>query len=245
MTDQQPSVRNNPWIAGLLAKRGVNPLALNDKRYENKQVLSNFAEQIDRPYIGAGYPNLLTQVAAVLSWGDLRESGLLEHVSTLLAIGQPFDVCLFKQVYEVYDGDGTTKEFVMRRRPADPVLNPGGTAITGVVWHADYIPRVTRYSAPYGTVGASATEYTVSFFTSAHIDDADPSSGEAWIESDGHASGKLTVARLRLGTAPGAGSDRLVVRYVPLLRMAPDGDHAKSYQEKLVEAHTLKLLEVG
>lgn len=240
---QQSSIRNRPWIAGKVASRGVGPLALTGKRYESKQMLSNTAMQIDRPFITAGMANLITQESAVLSWQDLREAGLLEHLSILLSIGRPFDVCLFKQLYESFDGDGTTQTFYLRRRPADPVVS----VEPGIFWAAneDYPVRVISYSDPYGTAGATSSDLTVALKDNSDIDTGDPGAGEVWIDAQGEDLGPLTVSRMRFGTAPDAKRDIFVVAYIPLFIMAPDGDNARSYQERLVESHTLKLVEVG
>ena len=252
-TRQQRAIRNNIYVAGVSFTR--NPLpALSVKRAESKVVASNLSLHVDRLFIKAGMPNIPQRHEFTFAWRDTDEN-VLEHVDRLAAIGQPFDVAIWKQVYDVFDvgtdsvlvGSDLIQMFYLQRRQAVAHNLPGGIPATSF---ADYATRVTLMSAPYGTPGATETEFTVVHKTTGTILTGDPEEGEAWIDDDGEQLGNRWVSRMRVNLWDGAAnppitSDVLIVAYLPLYKMVVDAETVRQFGEKLVEPRGYRFVEVG
>jgi hypothetical protein len=235
---QQPAIRNRVWLGDRFLSRDPVPIQITPRRFEAKTRTSNLAMRVDRPYLGAGLPNLRNRHDITLPWSTVQESGMLEHLDVLISKGQPFDLGLWKHVYDVFDGDGTTTAFYLQRRQLRANVTPPFDP-------PDYPTRVTAYDAPYGTVGASATEYTVVAKTSSNIDTGTPGTNEAWIESDGRTAGNLRITKIRLTPAPPDVSDSLVVAYMPLYSVVVDEESPRSYALAMVEPRAFRLIEFG
>jgi hypothetical protein len=237
---QQNAIRNRFFIGGKAFERDPLPV-LSVKRSEAKNITSSLALHVDRLYIAPGLPNILQRHEFSLDWKDLRQPGLLEHLDRLASIGQPFDVAVWKQVYDVFDSDGSNKTFYLQRRQAVSHNLPGGVP---QVAFADYATRVTVMSAPYGTVGATESDLTVVSKTTSNIDSGSPSSGEAWIDEDGQMLGGRFICKMRLNAAPSTGHDMLIATYLPLYKMVIDQENPRQYGEKLVEPRGYRFVEV-
>lgn len=238
LEQQQPAIRTRVWIAGKTVTRDPVPIQITSKRLEAKTKTANGAMRIDRCYRGAGMPNIPNRREFSLPWPDLREPALLEHVDIVCAIGQPFGLGLWKQEYDIFDGDGDNKSFYIQRRQ----LLEGFTPDTVF---GDYPTRVVLYDKPYSDPTAVGTSLTVVQKPSADIDTGDPTSGEAWIESEGRMIGNLWVSKVRLEAPPPLEFDCLLVIYVPLYEVVVDTEAPRSYAQALVEPRSLKLLEFG
>lgn len=241
MTDdvrQQGGIRNRMWIAGRFVERDPVPIQVTPKRFDAKVRTSNLGMRIDRPFTMAGMPNIRNRREFVLPWSDLREPGLLEHLDTLAAIGQPFGLGLWKQDYDVFDGDGANKTFYLQRRQLLPAVTPPTS-------FPDYPTRVTVYDRSYLEDGATPTSLTVVAKTSSDIDTGDPGAGEAWIEGDGHQVGNLWVSKMRLETAPPDAHDCVVVAYLPLYQVVIDTDQPRSYGIAGQEPRSIRMVEFG
>jgi hypothetical protein len=239
-TQQQAGIRNRIYIAGKLFVRDPVPVNIAPRRFEAKNMTSNLSVKVDRAFVISGQPNILNRHDVVTPWPDLREGELLEHVDVVCAVGQPFDVCVWKQVYDVFDGDGTRKIFYLQRRMAL-------TNISSFVpfTFPDWETQIVVYDKSLLDPTATGTSLTVVSKTSATIDSGTPSSGEAWVEDDGEQQGSLWLTKIRLGDAPGNFNDVLRASYIPLYRMVVDQEAPRSYAERLREPRSLKLAEVG
>lgn len=240
MTDIQQSsaIRTRIWLGGKYTTRDPLPVQISPKRFEVKTVTSNLGLRVDRPFVFAGFPNVRNRREFTLPWADLREPPMLEHLDVLANIGQPFGLGLWKQEYDIFDGDATNKTFFLQRRQLLPVVTPSPT-------FPDYPTRVIVYDRSYLDPAAVATEQTVVQKTNATIDTGNPPAGTAWVESDGRQIGNLWVSEIRLGTAPPAASDCVVAAYLPLYTVVVDQEAPRSYAQALVEPRSLRLVEFG
>lgn len=235
---QKPAIRNRIWIGGKFAARDPVPIQVTLRRFEVKTRTSNLGMRVDRCFTLEGMPNVHNRAEIVLPWPDLRESGLLEHVDILANIGQPFELGLWKHVYDVFDGDGESKDFLLQRRLLLPTVVPATE-------FDDYPTRVIVYDGPYTAPGVTPAEPTIVEKTSSTIDTGDPSAGTVWIETDGHQVGNVWVTKIRFGTAPPDFSDCVVVPYLPLYVVVVDQESPRSYERALVEQRGLRLVEFG
>lgn len=242
---QDPGIRNPLWLGGRTFFRGPSVCQMTPHRFEQVTRVSNLGLRLDRPYIpaGAAMPNVRTRVEFNFQWPTLQEDDLLDHLDSLLSVGQPFELALWKQMYDIYDGDGTTSSFLIQRRLALPNL---ASAAVPKTTFADY-PTIVKYlDEPYGTPSATETLYsTVSYKTTSEMAAGNPSSGEAWIEDTGHRVNNLWVTLLKVNPAPDAVKDALVVIYLPLYEVVPD-EGQRSYPAGAVdEPRTVRLQELG
>jgi len=245
-TEQQPGIRTPLWIAGRFSLRSPLP-TVTRTRLEKLTQTANGARRGDRLFVTDGLPNILELFSFALSWTELQVAGLLEYADMLQGVGQPFFFGLWKHFYPVYDVDGTTKRFLLPRLPLfiGDGDNPDLDMATPPGAWPDYPLRVTRYDKPLTDPTATASPMTVVAKTAATIETGNPSSGEAWVESDGHASGLAMYSTLRLGTAPASGHDTLSVAYIPAFRVVVEGEDPRAYQPGLSEPRGLKLAELG
>lgn len=235
---QEPAIRNPIWLGGRVFERGPSTLQMTAHRFEQATRVSNLGLRMDRPYIpaGAAMPNVRTRVEFNFQWPTLQEDALLDHLDSLIAKGQPFELAIWKHVYDVFDGDGTTTSFLLQRRLALPTVTPATV-------FADYPTVVKHIDAPYGTVGATETLYTVVYKTTAEMTGS-PASGEAWIETTGHRINNLWVSSMKVNPAPADGADTLVAAYLPLYEVVPD-EGQRAYTQGVVEPRTVRLQEFG
>jgi len=238
---QHNAIRSKIWLGGKLLSRDPVPVQMTSRRIEVQTRTSNLTLQTDRAFIAAGLPNVLQSYEFTLPWSDLREPALLEHLDILEAVGQPFDLGLWKQETDVFDGDATTTDFYLRRRQ---LMKAGVNPTEGVF--ADFETRVVQYDGPAWDRTSAPNEVAVVSKTHADIDSGGPGPGECWIEEEGQDIGNgLWVSKLRMGSAPPAEADCLVAIYLPLYRVAIKQAKARSYAQALVEPRTLELVEVG
>ncbi|MDQ6892202.1 MAG: hypothetical protein M3167_06300 [Acidobacteriota bacterium] len=236
------------YMGGKILKRDPNPIQLAPLRWETRTRTANMSLRVDRGFILAGLPNVLDKQAIVVPYRNVPETDLLEHLTALLGVGQPFDVCMWKQHREVYDTDGAATTYFLQRRPASPTMQPFVAEGTNLeIIFPEYATRVEFYSASYGSApGLTVTRSTVVYKTEAQIAAGSPAPGEAWIGTDGKALGGslALISSMKFGTAPAAGVDRLIVSYVPLYRMTVESDAGRSFAAALEEARSIKLAEV-
>lgn len=237
---EQPGLRNRLWIAGRSVSRDAVPVRFVPKRFELKTRTSNLGLRVDRPFVVTGMPNVVTRLELEISWKDLREPDLLEHLTSLANVGQAFDVIVFKQEADFFDGDGVSTTFLMQRRAVPAAFYASYSAITVM---PDYALKATRFSAQYGLVGTTGTDLTTVPKTEATINTGSPGAGDIWIATDGHALGNLIVCTVRVGTAPPSGHDVLRISYIPLMRMFVDADQGRNFQEALQMGRQFKLTE--
>jgi len=243
--DNESGIKNPVYIGGVSFDRGPNPVVLNVIRAEAKNRNVALGLAVDRLLVGTGYPNVMNTHEITNVWPDIREAKLLDQLGVLTAMGQPFDVCIWKLTRDVFSGDGVTKDFFIQRRALSPTVNvPTGIPSTSF---PDYDTTVELWSGPLGQIPAPTltTSFTVVHKTNATIDSSDPASGEAWIEDDGRdVGGGHYIAKVRLGAAPPDADDVLKITYVPLYRMTIDQQAQQSFGPKLVEPRGIKLVEV-
>lgn len=235
---QQPDLRNKIWLGGRGVRRDPVPVTVSLKPFEAQTRMADGSLRVDRLLL-EGYPNKFNRFQLGLTFNTVREAPQLELIDSLLALGQPFDVCLFKQAYDFFDGDGATKEFVIQRRIAQPIVQ----SAIGVTWYPDYATQLYRYAGPYGDPASAETVLTVTIKTSATMDTGTPGANDAWVEQEGHADGNKLVTRVRLGTAPVANADVLKAVYLPYMRMVIESDAGRTYDRGLQESRSFKLTE--
>jgi hypothetical protein len=235
---QANAIRTRVWMGGDFFFRDAVPIQIAETRFEGMTRTANLGLRVDRNWTGPLFPNIRNRFDITLPWEDLREPGLLERIDILAQTGQPFGLGLWKQVYDVFDGDGETTDFVLQRQQLLERVTPP-------VEFEDYPTRVVVYDRPYAEPGASPTELTVVQKTNADIDTGDPGAGEVWVESDGHSEGSNRVARMRLGTAPPDALDCVVAIYLPFIWVVIKAQPPRSYAQALVEPRALQLAEFG
>jgi hypothetical protein len=235
-TQQQPGIRTRIWLADRFLGRDPVPLEIRPKRFDAKTLTSNLSLRIDRPYLGEGLPNLRNRHEFRLPWKTVMEAEQIEHLDMLSSVGQPFDLGLWKHVYDFFDGDGTTTTFYLQRRQLLPNVTP-------LTEYPSYPTTATFYDAPYGTVGATATSKTVVQKTTADIAGGSPSSGEVWVEDTGHKIGGFWLSTVECAEAPADVHDALVIAYMPLYAVVIDEEGPRSYSEGMVEPRDYRLVE--
>lgn len=235
---QDPSIRTRLWMGGRFFVRDPNTFQVTPRRFEQVTRVSNLAMRIDRPYVpaGAAMPNVRTRAEFNFVWSTINEDSLLDHLDSLIAKGQPFELAMWKQVYDIFDGDGSTTSFLLQRRLALPSVTPPTE-------FPDY-PTVVKYlDKPYGDPTAVETEYAVVYKTTAEMAGT-PGAGAAWIENTGHRVNNLWVSSMKANPAPPAVADSLVAIYLPLHEVVPD-EGQRAYTQGIVEPRTLRLVEFG
>jgi hypothetical protein len=242
-TKEQGGIRNQIYLAGQNFSRGPVPITFTPKRFDSKIRTSNLGLRVDRPFVVAGYPNVPMTHEITMPWPTITEEALLEWIGVLLSMGQPFDVCIWKQVRDVFDGDGSTTAFYLQNRMAVAANLPVGSPL---VSFPDYEPRVDIYSAAFGSVPVpTTTAKTVVHKTAATIDAGSPAAGEAWVEDDGHLLGNRWLTKVRLDAAPADAKDIMVATYIALFKMVIDQETARSYADSLREPRGMKLVQFG
>ncbi len=223
------------WVAGQPIR--PLPLTISPQRFEAKQRTSNLTMRVYRCFVAEGYPNVLTKINLSVQWKLVHPETTRDHLTAVANMGQPCEVALFKQETDFFDGDGTTQDFTLQRLVLGPTWKTAAlAAIPGAFLdRPEYALRVTMYDVPFGTLGATETVITganVVYKTSSNIDTSDPSSGEVWIEEDGHDSDDLgtRVTKIRFGDVPAEGHDTVRVTYIPLMRMILDSDAGRSFE---------------
>lgn len=235
---QKNAIRQRIYLAGMICERSPQSVQLTQKRFQVSTRTSNLGLRVDRAFTMAGMPNVRNRRELTLPWPTITEPPLLEHIDRLVAAGQPFGVGIWKQEYDVFDGDGDATTFYLQRRQLLPVLTPDAMP-------ADYPTRVTVYDKSFLDPTATPDELDVVDKTAATIDTGDPASGEAWIETDGHQVGNIWVSKVRLGDPAPLASDCLIAAYLPLYTMVVDQEQPRSYAQALQEPRSLKLVEFG
>jgi len=233
---QQGAIRNRLYIGGRKFFVDPAPIELTPQRYESQVRVSNLGLRIDRPQTTSGLPNIRNRHGFLFPWETLLKEDLLEHLDLLAAKGQPFDLCLWKQVTDMWDGDGATMAFYLQRRqrPATVEATPE---------FPDYPTRVVVSDLPFGDPTASLTPLDVIPKTFATIDTGTPGADEAWIETDGRRIGGLFVSKMRLGTAPSDVRDCLWAIYLPLYKVVIAEERPRVYSAGMIEPRAYRLLE--
>lgn len=227
---------NRLWVAGVSLQRDPVPVAILPRRFESKARTSNLGMQMDRCAIAEGYPNILNKIDVAVTYRNVGMEGDTEnHLNSLANVGQPFDVALFKQESDFFDGDGAATDFTVQRRVVGPTFLAANPDVTVFEF---FQLRATRFSAQFGTSGVTETTITdpskIKYKTAATIiSDGDPNSDEIWIEEEGHAYGNRLDTKIRMGTAPADGHDTLRISYIPLMKMFIASDSGRTFQQKL------------
>jgi len=243
-TRQHNAIRSRIWLGGKFISRDPVPIQITPKRFEAKTRTSNLAMRVDRCFTMGGMPNVRNRRDFTLPWNDLREPAMLEHIDILSNIGQPFPLGLWKQEYDIFDGDGQNQTFYLQRRQL--LYAPGG-ALPAVLFD-DFPTRVVTYDKSYLDSTAVGTEYAADKILQVHqadIDTGDPYPDEVWMSIEGEQFGNLWVSKIRFGTAPADASDNVTIIYLPLYEVVLDNEQPRSYVQSLVEPRTLKLVEFG
>jgi hypothetical protein len=237
---QTAGITTRVWIGGKFASRDPVPLQISSKRFEKKTQTSNLASRIDRAFTMAGMPNIRNRREFVLPYANIHEPGLLEHLDILTAIGQPFGLGLWKQEYDVFDGNASSLTFYLQRRQLLPNVTPPTTL-------DNYPTRIIVYDKSYLDPTATPTELTVTQKTAAEMAAGSPGTGVAWIDKAGEQIGNLWIDKFTLHSdnTPPAVSDCLVAIYLPLYEVTIDQEAPRSYAQSLQEPRGLKLSEFG
>lgn len=236
---QQPAIRNRVVLGGKAFLAPPSVIQMIPRRFEQLTRVSNLAMRIDRPYIpaGAAMPNVRTRHDFTFQWPTLQKEALLDHLDSLLAKGQPFEFVMWKQAYDIWDGDGATTTFLIQRRLAMPNVTPQ------TEW-ADYATVVKYLDKPYGDPTATETLYDPVLYKSTAAMSGTPAAGEAWIEGPGHRVNNLWVSTMKVNPAPPAVADSLVAIYLPLYELMAN-EQERSYSQGIVEPRTVKAEEFG
>jgi hypothetical protein len=234
--EQEPGIRTSFWIGNRHVFRGPAPLGIVPRRFDAKTRTSNLGLRVDRPYLGAGLPNIRSRHDLNMPWRTVQEPVVIEHLDILTNTGQPFDIAVWKHVYDVFDGDGTTKTFYLQRRQIPEDLY--------VTAYLSYPTRAIFYDAPYSDPAAGATEKTVVQKTTAEMSGT-PSAGEVWIEETGHRAGGLWLSTVKCAEAPDDAFDSFVVAYMPLYSMVIEQEQPRQYSDGMIEPRGWQLQEIG
>jgi hypothetical protein len=184
-------------------------------------------------------PNIRIRKEFNFGWPTIDQDSLLDHLDSLLAKGQPIDLAIWKQEYDIFDGDGTTTTFLIQRRLVLPTVTPP----TEFPSYPTVVKRCSQIYGTYEDPTGIETLYTVIYKTTAQMTGT-PASGEAWIEDTGHRINGLRVSTLKVNPAPANVSDALVVIYLPLYQATP-AEAQRSYPHGLGEPRTVRLVEFG
>jgi hypothetical protein len=171
-----------------------------------------------------------------LTWEDLREEQL-PLLSVMSKFPGPLEIAVFHPIPLIWSGDGTTKDFLLPRRPAKPTVTPEDDDPT-------YDTSVFLYDRPVSDPAAAETAIVPEEKTNATIFASNPASGHAFIETDGHQVGGQVYSWLRLGDAPADGIGTLVVGHCPLLRVFRTAEDPRQWAEKLKEPKGLHFSEI-
>lgn len=243
---EQPGLRTRIWIQGYFSVRDPRQVDVTPRRMEVQIQTSSLGLRADRAYVKPGWANILERHDIAMVWPNIREPLLLQHLNSIKAMGQPFHVGIWKPVFEAYDGDGVRKDFYLQRR----LLTPYVTAPTDWPEHAT---RVVVYDKPFSNAESpfagepgptTQTTMTIVDKTRANIDTGSPTSGEAWLETDGHVEGDRWLTKVRLGDAPPEEHDCLLIQYLPMYRVVINVEDARSYREVLTEPRGFKFMEL-
>lgn len=244
ISQQHNAIRARVWLAGKFITRDPVPIQITPQRFETKTKTSNLATRVDRCLTvtpDGVMPNIRNRRGIAMPWSDIREPAMLEHLDIVTALGQPFPLILWKQEYDIFDGDGQNQTFYLQRRLA--LCAPGG-AIPDVV-PQDWQTRVLIYSGSYLDSLSEVTEIQPTIVPQADIDTGSPEADVVWISKEGQQFGNLWVNKCRFGTAPPSASDNVIVIYVPLYECVIDTEQPKSFAQSLVEPRSLKFAEFG
>lgn len=234
--EQEPGIRTSLWIGNRHVFRGPAPLGITPRRFEERTRTSNLGLRVDRPDLGAGLPNIRSRHDLGMPWRTVQEPEIIQHLDILTSTGQPFDICVWKHVYDVFDGDASTKTFYLQRRQIPDSLYQ--TAIPS------YPTRAIFYDKPYADSTATATEKTVLQKTTGEMSGT-PASGQVWIEKTGHRTGGLWLSTVKCAEAPADAYDAFVIAYMPLYSMVIEQEQPRSYSDGVVEPRGWQLQEVG
>lgn len=243
MTEQLRGIRNPLVLGGkILGRRDPIPIGSVPTRYSAISRTAGASGRIDRLFLREGQPNNLIGYEFSLPWRLISEPGLLSHLDSLEACGQIVDFVLWKQDYQIFDGDGTTQTFWLRRRQAMQAVTPRAT-------FEDYATVAFSYDKPYWDPAATETALAVTQKSNATIDAGSPSAGEIWIEQEGElpTSGDgtgLWWTKIRTGDVLPHVHDCFRVVFIPIYAVAVATVTERSYAEALAEGRGFKLTEV-
>jgi len=245
ISQQHAGIRARLWFGGKFITRDPVPIQWEPKRFETKTRTSNLGSRIDRCFTlgpnGGQLPNIRNRRSFTLPWSDLREPGMLEHVDILANIGQPFPLGLWKQEYDVFDGDGQNQTFFLQRRLL--LCAPGGALPP--ITYGDFCTRVLVYSKSYLDSTAVLTEYEPTMVAQEEIDTGDPEPDVVWMSKEGQQFGNLWLTKVRFGTPPPNAFDNVVVVYLPLYEVTVDAEQARSFLQSMVEPRIFRVSEFG
>jgi hypothetical protein len=231
------------WSPTLLAGRSLIQTPrhqITDVDFESSARTSGLTQRFDRS-LGPdeGFPNRLRRIQIDLRYENIQNRATIEWLGRLEAVGRPFDLAVFKQTHDIFDADGERTEFFLCHRSAVPGVTPP-------MPYAEFMLRLIRWSGPCSDAGSTATELEVTPQTNATIDSGTPGADEAFIETDGRVVGSgFRTAKIRLGTAPESGFDRLEAIYVPYIKGIITKKTPRSYQAQGLEPRGYTIEEVG
>lgn len=128
-TAQDPGIRQRLYLAGLNIMRGPESVQEVSQRAETAERMADTFTVIDRPYLFAGAPDVVTKYRWALAFPRI---GSTDYRAFARAEAMPgfFDFCLWKPISEVFSGDGVATDFKILRRNALTQV-PGGSLPVG------------------------------------------------------------------------------------------------------------------
>jgi len=233
------------WIQGRTFTRDPQ-IEVIPKRMEFQTQTSSMGRRVDRLFVKPGWANILERHEIVMNWPNIHELSLLQHLNTLAAMGRPFHLTIWKQVFEAFDGDGVRTDFFLQRRLALGYAAPPVTYPQFPTRVAVYDQPFTNAESPFaGEPKPTAVAVPIIVHkTAANILSGTPAAGVVWLEDDGHVEGDRWLTRVRFGTPPPAIADSVVIFYLPLYRGVIDQVNPRSYREALAEPRGFKFAEL-
>lgn len=168
----RPGQRTAVWIDGFTFYRKpslAQPVFMKAEEFARSRAGKRFRDSL-QPH--PGWPTVLSKLRLPLSWKQMSGADI-QAANDIIAIGEPFDVCYWKEISEAfYVASGDPLSGYLTRRSALDVVSPlppnaatlypvtgrrgDGSAITVTLGTPD-ADGVTPWSAP----GVSTGEYVV------------------------------------------------------------------------------------
>lgn len=123
VTAQAPGIRQRIFLAGIPLVRGAETVVEISQRAETAERMADTFTVIDRPYLFAGAPDVVTKYSWQLSFPRIGETDY-RAFARAEALGGFFDYCLWKPISEIFSGDGVATVFKLLRRNALAAVSP-------------------------------------------------------------------------------------------------------------------------
>jgi hypothetical protein len=129
-----PGVRQRLYLAGLNLEVLPSEIAERPQRAETAERGADTFTFVDRPFIKAGAPDVVSKYRWALKWPRVKGTDYQAFSRAEAAPGF-LDFCLWKPVSEVFSGDASRTVFYLLRRNA-PTVVPSGARPTNVTDYA-------------------------------------------------------------------------------------------------------------